>query len=79
MIKCNTHDLMEEILSRLADATACICFDKQPMKKNSLILQRFCSKWDTFIDVKNIEDVLDGDRIRVIPNPIIPSKEVWHY
>lgn len=39
--------------------------------ESNYILQRFSSKWQTFVDVTKIEDeVLDGDRLTVIPNEI---------
>ena len=40
------------------------------------ILQRYSSKWETFIDVTTCSNFCNGDRVTVIPNPAIESPKV---
>ena len=34
------------------------------------ILQRWSSKWNMFVDVQNLDEIVDRDRITVIPRPV---------
>jgi hypothetical protein len=42
----------------------------------AFILQRFSSKWNTFVDVNNAEDIANGDRLTVTPSPVAATQKV---
>ena len=42
----------------------------------AFILQRFLSKWNTFVDVDKAEDILNGDRLTVVPSPVAATQKV---
>ena len=44
--------------------------------RRAFILQRFSSKWNTFIDVDKAEEVSNGDRLTVVPTPIAATQKV---
>lgn len=44
--------------------------------RRAFILQRFSSKWNTFVDVHNAEDVANGDRLTVTPSPVAATQKV---
>ena len=44
--------------------------------KKHYLLQRWCKKWDSFINIDNVLQVYDGDRVTVLPNPLHSFKKV---
>ena len=43
-------------------------------KTSDFLIQKWCLKWNTFIDLANIGEIKDEDRITIINNPISSSK-----
>ena len=83
IVKCSS-ELLARMISRALglseDAVGYADHSDSDSSANSLLLQRYCSKWDTFVDVNNMREVINGDRIRVIPIPkTVPAKEVRIY
>ena len=41
-----------------------------------LILQRWSSKWEAYVDVSNVWDITEGDKLVVIPRPAASGARV---
>ena len=39
-------------------------------KEDDFLLQRWCKKWDTFVDVECVEQIVNKDRLTVVRNPV---------
>ena len=57
-ITCSTSTLRECVLETLGI----------PGTFSDYILQRYSSRWETFIDIDQVDEIYDGDRITIIPN-----------
>ena len=40
-----------------------------PAGKELYILQRWSEKWGSFVDVKEVDEIISGDRLTVVPVP----------
>ena len=88
VIKCANSELCDRVRIELnalgnPNARVYLAGDQsvaQPSSRNDLILQRFVGKWNSFVDVQNIDSVCSGDRLTVIPNPFATaSPKVYAY
>ena len=73
-IKCTKNDVRNRITMRLAslgvpNAILQLTSSSSGIDGNNFILQRYSSKWDTFVDVDQLEALCDGDRLSVVPVP----------
>ena len=83
VIKCANTELCDYVQSELhalgnPNARVYLAGHQLAPSSNDLILQRFATKWNSFVDVKNVEDVSSGDRLTVIPNPFATASPKVH-
>lgn len=76
-LKCAPHKVVECITKKMfafgyKDSQVSLATDMQP---SDYILQRFSYKWDTFVDLNDVKELCDGDRVTVILHP--QSLKVW--
>ena len=82
-MKCKRSQIKELIYSKL-EALGHSIPNPKPHPSTStddfqFILQRYCSKWETFIDVDATESIVNGDRLSItlIPEPLSrPQKDL---
>ena len=79
-IKCSTRELRDRVcgeLDALGVTDSSVGFAHESGTSNrAFIIQRFSSKWNTFVDVDKAEDVLNGDRVTVVPSPAAATQKV---
>ena len=80
-IKCTARtELRDRIcgeLDALGVADSSVGFAHESgSSSRAYILQRFSSKWNTFVDVDKAEDILNGDRLTVVPTPVAATQKV---
>lgn len=44
--------------------------------ESDFLLQRWCTKWEAFVDVKALQDLSDGDRLSVVRKPQVLSRRL---
>ena len=42
------------------------------------LLQRWSQRWNTFVDVQNVDEIYDHDRLTVIPKPVCSPQVCAH-
>ena len=63
-------DLLSDELKKAGhEATVCVSEAPGNAKPPVYILQRWSEKWQAFIDVSNESEIVDGDKLTVIPKP----------
>ena len=63
-------DLLSNELKKAGhEATVCVSEAPGNAKPPVYILQRWSEKWQAFIDVSNESEIVDGDKLTVIPKP----------
>ena len=80
-IKCTAatelHDRICGELDALGVTDSSVGFAHESGTSNkAFILQRFSSKWSTFVDVDKAEDISNGDRLTVVPSPVAATQKV---
>lgn len=43
-------------------------------ERDVYLLQKWSPQWDCFVDIRNTNEIHDGDRLTVVPKPKPPSK-----
>ena len=61
--------LSDEIKKAGHEATVCVSEAPGNAKPPLYILQRWSEKWQPFLDVSNESEIVDGDKLTVIPKP----------
>ena len=63
-------DLLSDELKKAGhEATVCVSEAPGNAKPPIYILQRWSEKWQAFLDVSNESEIVDGDKLTVIPKP----------
>ena len=63
-------DLLSDKLKKAGhEATVCVSEAPGNAKPPIYILQRWLKKWQAFLDVSNESEIVDGDKLTVIPKP----------
>ena len=70
----STGNVLEEISNALGKTVVLAKAESSQPKSTSptcaeYLLQRWSGKWDTYVDVDNLSEITDGDRLTVILKP----------
>ena len=83
-IKCAVEELCDRISQLLVSfghlnalvLSSNVDSELKDSAKEVFLLQKYCSKWKTFVDVDFEGEISDGDRITVVANPALESPKV---
>ena len=64
--RSNVCETIEKELSRFGQTVSKVSLSEDCGSSNSLLLQKWCTAWDTYVDVETVDDVDDKDRVTVV-------------
>ena len=82
-LNCEVIDICSRLEVELRDmgmekAKVDICTVKDTAASEHYLVQRFCNKWNCYVNVDDKKQIKDGDRLSIIRNPVM-SKVIILY
>ena len=71
-------DVVRDELVKLGLCPAPVKLSSEEVASNEYLLQLWSSKWNAFIDVSNVSEIEDHDKLTVICKPTAGSPQVCH-
>lgn len=78
VIKLTSGNQKEDIRNALSSIDPGIhvvfsCTEATPPNTAPFILQRYCSNWNNYLDISDVDEIKHRDRLRVIPRPSVTN------
>ena len=64
--RSNVCETIEKELSRFGQTVSKVSLSGDCGSSNSLLLQKWSTAWDTYVDVETVDDLDDKDRVTVV-------------